>query len=261
VEPSAAQQRAFTQLVGRWGMKVETASDATRGLERLSTARTKGHPFALVVAGPSAAAGMTRAAQTATGSAHTALVVLAPDASDAASFGADRAVATPVRATPLRETLSELVGRAQLGRDTSAHAAASAPEPGERGHVLVAEDDAINQMVIQRVLKKLGYTCDVSPDGASAVKAAAEKQYDAILMDCRMPGVDGFEATIAIRAAEPNGRRLPIVAVTADALSDARERCLAAGMDAFLTKPVVAAELSATLRRLISQARQAPAAS
>jgi len=116
--------------------------------------------------------------------------------------------------------------------------------------ILVAEDDAVSQLVVATMLKKMGCVVDVVADGEAAGLAAAAVHYDLILMDCHMPGIDGFEATRRIRG-DAAGRsvRTPIVALTADALAGDRERCLDAGMDDYMTKPVAAAQLAGTVRR------------
>ena len=117
-------------------------------------------------------------------------------------------------------------------------------------HILLAEDDAVNQMVVEEMLTVMGCVVDVVDDGDAACAAAARTAYDLILMDCHMPVLDGFEATRRIRAAADGpGARTPIVALTADALAGDRERCLACGMDDYMTKPVSSAQLAAAVRR------------
>jgi CheY-like chemotaxis protein/HPt (histidine-containing phosphotransfer) domain-containing protein len=111
-----------------------------------------------------------------------------------------------------------------------------------RGRILVAEDNAINQMVVQQMLALLGFACDIVNTGGRAVEAAfGARHYDVVLMDCQMPEMDGFEATREIRRREKNGdgngRHIPIVALTVNAIAGDRERCLAAGMDGYMTKP------------------------
>ena len=119
-----------------------------------------------------------------------------------------------------------------------------------RVNVLVAEDDPVNQMVVEGMLKMLGCQVDVVNDGQAAQAVARKGQYDIIFMDCHMPQMDGYEATQRIRATEQDGsRRTPIVALTADALASDRERCLQAGMNDFMTKPVNRAQLAAMIKR------------
>ena len=123
-----------------------------------------------------------------------------------------------------------------------------AVEPSRPLSVLLAEDTPLNQMVAIRMLTKLGHRVEIAGNGAEAVAAVARGRFDVVLMDCLMPEVDGYEATTRIRAAERGGR-LPIVALTASATIEDRERCLAAGMDDFISKPVRMAELAGALAR------------
>ncbi len=120
-------------------------------------------------------------------------------------------------------------------------------------HVLLAEDDAVNQLVVREMLQQLGCVVDLVEDGQAARSAAAQQRYDLILMDLHMPVMDGYAATRGIRADEDGDARTPIVALTADALASDRERCLEAGMDDHLTKPVSIAQLHATLDRWARQ--------
>jgi CheY-like chemotaxis protein len=112
------------------------------------------------------------------------------------------------------------------------------PAGPEKGRLLLAEDNLINQKVAVEMLSKAGYEVDTVPDGAAAVRAVAARPYDAILMDCHMPEMNGYEATAAIRALESSGRLTPIIAMTSGARTEDRDRCLAEGMDAYLSKPI-----------------------
>jgi CheY-like chemotaxis protein len=116
------------------------------------------------------------------------------------------------------------------------------------GLVLLAEDDEVNRVVGEALLAKLGLRTEFAHDGQEAIKMAACNAYDAILMDCMMPGIDGLAATREIRTAE-GARRVPIIAVTALAMPGDRERLLGAGMDDYLSKPVRLAALDAVLTR------------
>jgi CheY-like chemotaxis protein/nitrogen-specific signal transduction histidine kinase len=122
-------------------------------------------------------------------------------------------------------------------------------------HLLVAEDNDMNQFVTRELLKRAGCTCDVVTDGAGAVEAVKKGRYDAVLMDCQMPGMDGLEATRLIRTLEAaGGAHLPIIALTADAAQGDRERCLDAGMDGYVSKPINSAELIAVIGKLTMRA-------
>jgi CheY-like chemotaxis protein len=123
---------------------------------------------------------------------------------------------------------------------------------GRRLHVLLAEDNPINQQVAKRILEQQGHTVTVACDGRAAADLAAQHAFDVVLMDVQMPEMDGFEATAAIRARErTTGAHVPIVALTAHAMRGDRERCLDAGMDAYLSKPVRRLELQAVLESLL----------
>ena len=132
-----------------------------------------------------------------------------------------------------------------------------APSAVEPLRVLLAEDNAVNQRLTERLLSKRGHTVVIANDGQEAVDAASRDVFDLILMDVQMPVMNGFEATSAIRAFECEaGRRTPVVAITAHAMSGDRERCLEAGMDAYISKPVRAYELYAAVEALAR--RRAP---
>jgi PAS domain S-box-containing protein len=132
----------------------------------------------------------------------------------------------------------------------AAPAADDTPVPAGRGTVLLVEDNDTNQLVALGLLTGLGYRADVAGDGLQACEMTAAGHYDAILMDCLMPGMDGFTATARLRDREhEDGTRTPIIAMTASALAADRQRCLAAGMDDYLAKPVDPAELAHALDR------------
>jgi len=163
----------------------------------------------------------------------------------------------PVRHSALYDAL---VGVVASGHRVAPGVARRRPGPSGRSmglHVLVVEDNHVNQMVATGLLEDLGYQVEVVADGVEAVdRLIGEHDFAAVLMDCRMPRLDGFDATRAIRAREARdaraagpGRRVPIIAMTASALEGERERCLAAGMDDFLSKPVNALDLERVVRR------------
>jgi CheY-like chemotaxis protein/HPt (histidine-containing phosphotransfer) domain-containing protein len=153
----------------------------------------------------------------------------------------------PVRVTQLAEALQATVSAPAL-RASSPPAAA--PEVN-RGHVLVVEDNASNQLVAVGILRLLGYRSDVASDGREALDALDRTQFDAILMDCQMPEMDGFTATREIRLREGAGRHTPVIAMTAGASDSDRNLCLSAGMDDFLSKPVKPREIDAMLARWV----------
>jgi CheY-like chemotaxis protein len=127
----------------------------------------------------------------------------------------------------------------------------------EAPRVLLVEDNAVNQMIVKAALNKMGAQCTVAGNGRVALEELARATFDLVLMDIQMPVMDGYEATRAIRARETSGFRMPIVALTANTTLEDRESAFAAGMDAFLTKPVRIEELRATVVNLTERQRAA----
>jgi len=161
-------------------------------------------------------------------------------------------------------TPSELLNAVLLALGPSPEAVSPPTQGGDDAarplHVLVAEDNTVNQVLIVRLLEKLGHTSFLAANGEEAVRAYETQVFDVVLMDVQMPVMDGLAATAAIRereARDPGRRRLPIMALTAFALRGDRERCLGAGMDDYLTKPIKPADLAAALKRLCADERPA----
>jgi signal transduction histidine kinase/ActR/RegA family two-component response regulator len=140
-----------------------------------------------------------------------------------------------------------------------APAAADPADVGADTRVLLVEDDAVNQLVVENMLAKLGCTVEIASDGAAACEATDRTRYDMILMDLHMPGMDGYEATRRIREAGAlKGYYTPIVALTADALAGDRDRCIESGMDDFVTKPISTALLAAVVERWTGHGTPSP---
>ncbi len=169
-----------------------------------------------------------------------------------AAAGIDTFLSKPVLPSRLLDLLATLGGR--LSQQQAALPVVPRPLVGAaRGRLLVVEDNPVNQMVAEGVLRGLGYDLLMAENGALGVAALADDPdgFDAILMDCQMPVMDGFDATRAIRAMRGDGARIPIIAMTAAATAEERERCQEAGMDDFLSKPVVPDLLARTLDRWV----------
>jgi Amt family ammonium transporter len=164
----------------------------------------------------------------------------------------------PARQSRLFDTLVEALCEREPTAATDSLSSEPRPAPRSmRAHVLVAEDNEVNQIVVSELLTRCGWTCELVGDGQAAVERARASHFDLVLMDCQMPKMDGFQATAAIRrleakaAAAGNPRHLPIIALTANAIQGDRERCLAAGMDEYLTKPIDPIQLVTIVETLI----------
>ncbi|WP_300373796.1 response regulator [Nocardioides sp.] len=162
----------------------------------------------------------------------------------------------PVVGAEVRATLLRHLARVEPLPEPELRAVAETAGPERR--VLVVEDNAVNQLVAVGLLGALGYGSRVADDGVAALTALDEEHFDAVLMDVQMPRMDGYAATGAIRAGETDGRRLPVIAMTAAAVEGERERCLDAGMDDFLTKPVDPGALAAVLDQWVSRSDPVP---
>jgi CheY-like chemotaxis protein/HPt (histidine-containing phosphotransfer) domain-containing protein len=170
----------------------------------------------------------------------------------AAAAGIDRYLRKPIRARQLRSMLVDV-----LGRGTSASVEDEAPATSEASsgdRLLLVEDNAVNQKVALLTLQRLGYEVDVVDNGQAALDALSARSYGAVLMDCQMPVMDGYDATRELRRREGGERHTPVIALTASAMAADRDRCLDAGMDDHLTKPVRADEVASTLRRWVRAA-------
>jgi PAS domain S-box-containing protein len=181
------------------------------------------------------------------------------DRERAKSAGVNDALLKPVRESLLVGALERIFY--EYGPECAASQPASPEQAGEKlsqarsgGRVLVAEDNPVNQKVVVMILKKLGYASDVAANGREVLNALELGSYGAVLMDCQMPEMDGFEATQAIRSGGFDFADIPIIALTANALAGEKERCLAAGMDDYLAKPIKAEALGQKLEAWMSGA-------
>jgi CheY-like chemotaxis protein len=175
-----------------------------------------------------------------------------------AQLGIERWLSKPVRKLELRRALIE------LSHAAPAIAAPAAPATGARARasarVLLAEDHPVNQEVATQMLRLAGYTVDVVGDGEAAVEAGVQGRYDVVLMDCLMPQMDGFAATarlreLDVRSARAPSLRIPIIALTANAMKGDAEACLAAGMDDYLAKPFTQEQLVTAIERRLERTR------
>ncbi len=165
--------------------------------------------------------------------------------------GVDVELVKPVRPSQLFDVLQTLLASRPARSKRRINREGSGP-PGARhrwARILIVEDNAANLKVAVRMVERLGYRADVAGNGSEALYVLGQVRYDAVLMDCQMPEMDGYEATREIRRGEDGGRHLPVIAMTASAMAGDRERCLAAGMDDYISKPVKLHIVAAVLER------------
>ena len=177
---------------------------------------------------------------------------------DVRSAGIAACLSKPVRLGQLQECLGRLLRNLPVQHETLQYATVT--PHAIRGRLLVAEDNAMNQKVAVRMLQKLGYYVEAVSDGAEALLRVEHGSFDVVLMDCQMPQMDGFESTREIRRQEGAQRHTVIIAMTAGVMAGDRERCLTAGMDDYVTKPVRPDELERVLQRHLKRTGRAAAA-
>jgi two-component system sensor histidine kinase/response regulator len=258
----ATTRRSLAHLLRAWSLEVTAVDGAGAALDALRAAVSAERPFDVVLIDQELEGldglSLCGAMQVDPRTWETPRVLMAPfgqrlDAQAQARAGVRRCLSTPVRTGALCEALGEALGAELSGDASEANPREEEEEEagGERPHLLVVEDNAVNQKLAERLLDRLGYTCELASSGHEALAAAARGGFDAVLMDIMMPEMDGYQTTRELRARE-RGRRIPIIAMTANALSGERDRCLEAGMDDYITKPVKRRLLHDTLRRWVT---------
>ena len=268
-DDNATNRRLLEAMLSSWGVAPTIVENGRAALTALERARAEGRKFQLVLLDARmpdldgfAVAERIRREPALAGVTMMLLTsdVMSGDLARCRTLGVARHLVKPF-------TPSELLNAILLALGQSIEMASPAAAPreaaGRRLHVLVAEDNAVNQRVIVRLLEKMGHIPIVAYNGQEALDAYESRPFDVVLMDVQMPVMDGLTATRMIRESEarhPGRRRLPIMALTAYAMRGDRERCLAAGMDEYLTKPVKPEELSAALNRLVEAVASTEAA-
>ena len=257
IDDNASNRYILRKVTERWQMQPEEASSGAEGLKKLEEAFALGHPYRLVLLdqempGMDGFEVIRRVRAQAAWKGAAIMMLTSADQSAARAecreLGVGTCLLKPVKPSELLLSMRKVLGKPQ--------AEAPAPPAPERTtafslHILVAEDNAVNQKLAMALLEKAGHRVSLALNGAEVVTMWREGDFDLILMDVQMPEVDGFEATRQIRLQEQTtGRHVFIVATTAHAMTGDRERCLLAGMDEYLSKPIHRQELLAVLARL-----------
>jgi len=267
VDDNFTNRQVLSGIVAQWGMIPTAVEGGRAAMLALEAAKDSGNPFPLVLLDGQMPEidGFTLAKQIQDHPelVRTTIMMLTSadqlgDAMLCRELGISAYLVKPVRQSELLNLICKSLQQIPADQP-NAKRVRSAPRPAGRPfQVLVAEDNMVNQTLARRLLERRGYAITVVGDGRAALAALDRESFDLVLMDIQMPGMDGFEATAVIRQREESaGTHIPIVAMTAHAFKGDQERCLAAGMDAYISKPVRQQELYATIEAILGQTRTA----
>ena len=257
VDDNPTNRVILDQLLRQWGMHPEMAESAEQAMALVRSRAEAGKPFQVVLTDlhmpDTDGFGLVDQMRGNTEQAQQAVVLMVTsgkhkgDLARARNMGIAAYLTKPVRRAELRAAIEASLAQGKYLASPPkpapiAKLAQAVLESGEQSRglrILLAEDNPVNQLVACGILRKAGHTVEVAQDGSEVQPKLAAKQFDLILMDIQMPGMDGFQATAAVREMEKStGAHIPILAMTAHALTGYKERCLAAGMDGYLTKPI-----------------------
>jgi len=270
VDDNRTNRRILEGMLKRWEMITSSVEGGEEALLELSAAFESGGPYALILTdmhmpGMDGFALIERIRQNPKCKAATIMMLTSAghrgDAARCKELGVSAYLLKPIRQSELREAIARVLGaKEQAGAIPliTRFSLADAREPSEVLRLLVVEDNAVNQRLIVRLLEKRGHRVTLAGNGKEALDALNENTFDLIFMDLQMPEMDGFEATAALREKEKeNGTHMPVIALTAHAMKGDRERCLASGMDDYLTKPIRPQELDELLAKYLSRRTEA----
>jgi two-component system sensor histidine kinase/response regulator len=260
VDDNFTNRRVLNGMLTRWGMKPTAVEGGRAALQALEVAKSTGRPFPLILLDGQMPEmdGFTLAERIKKDpelvGATIMMLTSAGHLGDAArcrELGISAYLVKPIRQGELLQAICNVLNLAAQ-KQAPLVTRHTLREARNRSRVLVVEDNAVNQTLAVRLLEKRGYIVSVAGDGRQALAALEKEDFDVVLMDVQMPEMDGFEATAAIRETEKStGVHIPIIAMTAHALKGDEERCLSAGMDAYISKPIRTNELFATIESVL----------
>jgi signal transduction histidine kinase/DNA-binding response OmpR family regulator len=270
VDHSALNRQILVEQVTSWSMRADAVGSSSEALKYLRDAALKGDPYNITliddqmpgIRGES----LGRTVKSEPEIRDTLLVLLTAlgqrgDAQRVLELGFSAYLTRPIRQSELMDALASLwsshlrgesiglITRHTVAEQRRAEESQEGPALSLKAHILVAEDNQVNQQVALEILQNFGCQVTLANDGTEAVEFHASNVYDLVFMDCRMPNMDGYQATEEMRRLEGKERHTPIIAMTAQAMKGDRERCLAAGMDDYISKPVDPERILMVLRR------------
>ncbi|MEI7431682.1 MAG: response regulator, partial [Betaproteobacteria bacterium] len=265
VDDNTTNRRLMAALLSAWGFSYEMAEDGATALQLLREAKRQNKPFHMALLDqqmPGMDGNELGRRIMADPELESTLMIMVTsvgqrgDAAELEKIGFVGFLSKPVHKTHLHTCIQLALARAagdepETGIITR-HSVAESEKRGRGIRILLADDNVVNQKVTQAMLSRLGYSVDVVADGREAVNALQLIDYDLVLMDCQMPEMDGYEATTIIRNASSKvlNHEVPVIAMTANAMTGDREKCLVAGMTDYLSKPIAISELQSKLEQI-----------
>ena len=279
VDENDQQRMSLLDQLNSWGMDVQAFSSTEDALDAFEAAATDGHPYCLAIIDSSMpdSEGMVLVAEISRRETLKAMAVILlipltedTDVAVVQSAGTSMQLNKPVFSSSLFDAIVTALGAdkldsppnaqeppaASMARSNKPSAVLPKAPDGPKRLILVAEDNRVNQIVVREILTTAGFEFDIVGNGRAAVETVQDKDYDLVLMDCQMPEMDGFEATATIRLWEqehPDIRHIPIIALTANATAEDRQKCFAAGMDDYCSKPINPARLVEIVNRWLEK--------
>jgi CheY-like chemotaxis protein len=260
VDDNETNRNTLLETTSHWQMPTTLADSGTAGLERLNRAARAGRPFRLLLVDEDMPGmnGVELVAQMLAGPAAACGVIMMLSSSDRSAsaaqcreLGLTTLLTKPVRRAELLVAIQKELGVIDLKRTVKAPAPVFDRAQNSL-RILVAEDNLVNQKLALAMLGKMGHQVTLANNGVEAIALSGNGEFDLILMDVQMPELDGFEATRQIRRRElGSARHIPIVAMTANAMEGDRERCIASGMDDYISKPISSQSLADAIFRLV----------
>jgi two-component system, sensor histidine kinase and response regulator len=265
VDDNFTNRRVLTGMLTRWGMKPTAVEGGRAALQALEVAKSTGRPFPLILLDGQMPEmdgfALAERIKKDPGLVGATIMMLTSaghlgDAARCRELGISAYLVKPIRQGELLQAICDVLhlSKQEQGPLVTRH---TLREARNRSRVLLAEDNLVNQTLAVRLLEKRGYLVSVAGNGREALTALEKERFDVVLMDIQMPEMDGFEATATIREREKStGKHIPIIALTAHALKSDQVRCLSAGMDAYISKPIRTNELFATIEGLLGKGKE-----